>query len=217
MKTRLDIEHTIAYKRRDMEMKWDRIRNHLETAINILKPRKKLHITEKKHVMAFTESNPKCYSIDGKEEQSMYSVFDVANWFLNKEPMTHKKLQKICYYAQAWFYALKNVKLANTDFEAWVHGPVSPELYRKYAGSGYQELHVDTNIPSISKQDEELLESVWETYGSYSGNSLEVLSHSELPWKKARIGYEPNENSNVKIDANDMKEYYKSIYTGGEE
>ena len=43
-----DIEHTIAYKRRDMEMKWDRIRNHLETAINILKPRKKVAYNREK-------------------------------------------------------------------------------------------------------------------------------------------------------------------------
>lgn len=27
------------------------------------------------------------------------NIFDVANWFLSKEEMTHKKLQKLCYYA----------------------------------------------------------------------------------------------------------------------
>lgn len=33
----------------------------------------------------------------------MRTVFDVAEWFLSKESMTNKKLQKLCCYAQAWY------------------------------------------------------------------------------------------------------------------
>ena len=39
-------------------------------------------------------------------EEGKYSVFDIANWFLTKGQMTHKKLQKLCYYAKAWYLAL---------------------------------------------------------------------------------------------------------------
>lgn len=39
-----------------------------------------------------------------------------------------KKLQKLCYYAQAWAYALKGYRLEDTDYQAWVHGPFSPAL-----------------------------------------------------------------------------------------
>ena len=42
-----------------------------------------------------------------ESEVAKYSVLDVANWVLTHEAMTHKKLQKLCYYAQAWYYALK--------------------------------------------------------------------------------------------------------------
>ena len=35
-----------------------------------------------------------------------HSIFDVAEWFLQKESCSHKKLQKLCYYAVAWSYAL---------------------------------------------------------------------------------------------------------------
>lgn len=49
-----------------------------------------------------------------------YSVVDVANWFLAHEAMTHKKLQKLCYYVQAWYYALESLQLMNTEFQAWV-------------------------------------------------------------------------------------------------
>ena len=34
------------------------------------------------------------------------TVFDVAQWFLAKESMTHKKLQKLIYYYYAWGQAL---------------------------------------------------------------------------------------------------------------
>ncbi len=33
--------------------------------------------------------------------------------------MTHKKLQKLCYFAQAWCFALRGYRLADTDFQAW--------------------------------------------------------------------------------------------------
>ena len=78
--------------------------------------------------------------IDKKEEVGKYSIFDIANWFLNKNNMTQKKLQKLCYYAQAWYYALKDKRLMRSDFQAWVHGPVSPALYERFRDFGY-----DTN------------------------------------------------------------------------
>ena len=52
------------------------------------------------------------------EKTGKYSVFDIANWFLSKGEMTQKKLQKLCYYAQAWCYALKGYRLEDTDYQA---------------------------------------------------------------------------------------------------
>ena len=43
------------------------------------------------------------------EGAGRYSIYEIADWFLNKGPMTQKKLQKLCYYAQAWNYALNNI------------------------------------------------------------------------------------------------------------
>ena len=64
------------------------------------------------------------------------TVFDVADWFLGKDSMSPKKLQKIVYYAYAWVLTLMNesendldIKLFDSRIEAWVHGPVIPELY----------------------------------------------------------------------------------------
>ena len=145
----------------------------------------------------------------------MASVFDAAEWFLQKEPVSHKKLQKLCYYACAWSYALLDKKLFDdTEFEAWVHGPASPQLYEKYTGNGWQAIQPEGRSVHFLDDELDLLESVYVTYGESSANSLEVLSHSEPPWKIARAGCAANERCSRKIDVNEMKKYYRSIYSG---
>ncbi len=148
-------------------------------------------------------------------EIGKYSVLEIANWFLAKKPMSHLKLQKLCYYAQAWNYALKNSRLIDTDFQAWVHGPVSPALYEKFRGFGFDSIKIKGNYKSvIEDEDLELLESVWTTYGEYAANALEALTHRELPWIEARVGYKADERCQVVILPSTMRKYYLSIYNG---
>ena len=176
---------------------------HLKKALNNCK--KSLSKISKKCYTTLIKKNSlqKKQNIE-KEVKEMPTVFDVSNWFLSKAPMTHKTLQKLCYYTQAWCYALKDRPFMTTEFEAWIHGPVSHELY--YDG---------TPLFSFTPDDEDLLQSVWETYGNLSGNALEVLSHSEPPWQNARRGcMSANEPCRQKIDPEDMKSYYRSIYIG---
>lgn len=171
--------------------------------------------TDPGHVYYLTEFSDSI--ITNVQEMAKYSIFEIANWFLLKETMTHKKLQKLCYYAQAWFYALKDFRLTDATFEAWIHGPVSPVLYDKFKAFSFHAIKLAGDyIPRIDSEDEELLESVWQTYGDHTGNALEALSHSEPPWIEARIGYEPNERCNVPISVDTMKKYYSSIYLGGD-
>ena len=149
------------------------------------------------------------------DEIGKYSVYDVANWFLSKGEMTHKKMQKLCYYAQAWCYALKGYRFMDTDFQAWVHGPVSPALWERFKGFGYNPIRIKGSIKNvIAPEDVGLLEDVWETYGEETGNSLETLTHREEPWIEARRGYEPDERCTVVILPETMAKYYKSIYSG---
>ncbi len=149
-----------------------------------------------------------------EEEVGKYSVFEVANWFLKKEPMTHLKVQKLCYYAQAWTYALKGYRLEDTDFQAWVHGPVSPALWERFKAFGYDTIKIKGEIKfSFETGDIKLLEDVWDTYGENTGSALEALTHRELPWIEARRGYETDERCTVVISPKTMAAYYKSIYS----
>lgn len=147
-----------------------------------------------------------------------YSIFDIANWFLTKDSVSPKKLEKLTYYAQAWSNALYDQNIiSDTNFEAWAHGPVSPELYQKYKNYHWQlipKLSVEGQNYVDDSEAQDLLESVWITYGDRSANELEALTHTEFPWRNARRGYDPGEHCQVNISQNDMKNFYRSIYTG---
>jgi len=148
-----------------------------------------------------------------KEVIEVKNVREIANWFLYKESMTHKKLQKLCYYAQAWYCTLYDKgPLFEDEIQAWVHGPVIPSLYPVYADFKW------TNIPKSSKpvrlddQTVEVLDAVYNTYGGLSGDQLESLTHSEDPWKIARGNLQPWENCTKAIDIDDMRKYYGKKY-----
>lgn len=145
------------------------------------------------------------------------TIFDIANWFLFQESMTHKKLQKLCYYAYSWFIYLNNDyynniqnKLFDEKFEAWVHGPVNKALYTKYAHYGWKNIPKKNKMPENLGNIDSFLQNIWQVYGKYDGDQLESISHQEKPWQNARIGLEPYESSNKCISEMDMFMEYAS-------
>ena len=59
----------------------------------------------------------------------MTSIFDVAAYVLDKlGVMTTMKLEKLCYYSQAWSLVWDERRLFPERFEAWANGPVGPDL-----------------------------------------------------------------------------------------
>ncbi len=66
----------------------------------------------------------------------MADVFDTARYILERSgPMSTIKLQKLCYYAQAWSLVWDDSPLFDEDFEAWANGPICPELFFKTKGT----------------------------------------------------------------------------------
>jgi uncharacterized phage-associated protein len=144
----------------------------------------------------------------------MENVRDIASWYLSHEPMTHKKLQKLCYYAQAWYCTLYDgTPLFEDEIEAWVHGPVIPAIYRAYSGYQWNDIpQQDFDEAKFSESVLDILESVWETYGKFTGNQLESLTHSEDPWKMARGDLKPWEICTAPISRESMRAYYGKLY-----
>ncbi len=142
----------------------------------------------------------------------MVSCFEVANYFiwLAKETgsfVSNLKLQKLVYYAQAWHLAIHGTPLFAEDFQAWVHGPVIPELYQKYKSFRWQPIVVDVT-PQLSSTLIKFLESVSDEYFSCDGYELERMTHSEAPWILARGGIAADVAATNQIEKTWMKEYY---------
>lgn len=150
------------------------------------------------------------------------SIFDIADFFLSKDNLTQKKLQKLVYYAYAWFIALNNEdadEITNVLFdeqpEAWIHGPVFPSLYDKYKGYNWNEIEKKENDGlKLNKDLKAFLNDVWIKFGKFSADELEYMTHQEEPWVKARKNIDDTMRSNKKISNKDIFIYYNGLING---
>ena len=149
-------------------------------------------------------------------------AMDVAKWFLGKidrdagDSITHLKLQKLVYYAQAWSLALRGEPLFAEDFKAWAHGPVASSIYMAYRDHGWSALPVPDDVPEFDEDTEEFLSEILEVYGEYSAKALEDMTHNEDPWVNARGDLPPEARSNAVISKDEMASYYHELYEENE-
>ena len=61
---------------------------------------------------------------------------------------------------------------------------------------------------NLTQSTKDFLDKIINIYGKYTGNQLEDLTHSEMPWKEARIGYNSNERSQRVIKDKVIFDYY---------
>lgn len=148
--------------------------------------------------------------IQKTKEREMENIFDVAKWFLSMESMTHLKLQKLCYYAQAWHLAVYKKRLVDENFQAWVHGPVSPTLYARYRHWGWHDIIKYEGQVKLKRKTIEFLNIVYGLYGKYKGWELEELTHKEEPWINARKGIDPKQSCTNVIRDKDMEIFYRN-------
>ncbi len=140
------------------------------------------------------------------------NCFDIAEYFIKLANSTgsfisNLKLQKLVYYAQAWHLALKNEPLFSEDFEAWVHGPVIPELYEKYQEFGWHPIEQEVE-PDLPTEVREFLDEVSLEYFACDTYELEQMIHIEDPWRIARGNLPPDTASNSVIKKEWIKEYF---------
>jgi uncharacterized phage-associated protein len=136
--------------------------------------------------------------------------------------ITNLKLQKIVYYAQAWHLAIIGKELFKEDFQAWVHGPVIPELYYTYKEFGWKPIIREDLKPAIlsrikkefPEETKKLLEDVTYEYFGLPTFELERLTHNEFPWMITRNGLPADEPSDRVIQKSLIKKYYAKFVHG---
>jgi uncharacterized phage-associated protein len=129
------------------------------------------------------------------------------------DALTNLKLQKLLYYAQAWFLATHSRELFPEDFQAWVHGPVLPSQYHRFKHNEWRpiedKIHGDLKTGNILI-DKHLVQVI-DVFGTETAGSLELMTHSEKPWLVARQGLSSSAPSTAIISKEIMRDFYRSL------
>lgn len=143
----------------------------------------------------------------------------IANYFLTRSALTPKKIQKLVYYAYSWFIALNNEnanEITNILFderpEAWLHGPVFPNLYNHFRDFNWHEVpRIEREMVFANNDINNFLDNIWNVFGELSADELEYMTHQETPWINARSNVNSNEPSNNLISLVDIFNFYNEI------
>lgn len=140
---------------------------------------------------------------------------DVAEYILrHRGPMDAMKLQKLCYYAQAWSLAWGRGCMFPEDIEAWENGPVIREVFRRHKGRyTVQTVGGDAEVIDRDAVRQSTLSGVLDFYADRTGQQLSDLTHVEDPWAitRARANAAPGSHCDEVIPAGLMAGYYRSL------
>ena len=143
------------------------------------------------------------------ENVAKYLIYLASQAFVGdnkeREGITNLKLQKVLYFAQAYYLSKVGKPLFSDDIEAWAYGPVVPDVYKKFRSNKSNPIIFEKDTSSLSDEDKEILKKVWGTFGRYSASKLVDITHAHTPWKEA------NKTASQIISHKAIKEYYAPL------
>lgn len=145
---------------------------------------------------------------------TLNSVADYLLYFAQEhgDVMTPLKLQKMVFYADAWYMALNGGEELIADrFEAWVHGPVARDLYSRFAEFKWQPINSEIKRPTLPREVYEHLDEIYQVFGGFSAYELEQMTHQEKPWLLARDGVPSDAPCQNIIDKAVTAEFYRGM------
>lgn len=165
---------------------------------------------------------PAAYNKAWNAATQLEMLFSVSNKMLRVisyvfeklEEVTPLMLQKLLYFIQGESYALNGKPMFRENCQAWVHGPVYPEVYDMFRDFKYNPIDdarfaiLEGTEDELSHEERMVVDLVVNTFGEYSGKMLERITHEEEPWKLARKGYADYIPSNEPILMESIGAYY---------
>lgn len=144
-------------------------------------------------------------------------LLTISYIFEQMKEVTPLALQKILYFIQGIYMVLFGKPLYKEDCMAWVHGPVYEDVYDLFKDFKYNPIEDDRfaifkdRFEELGEREKMVIDLVINTFGKYSGKVLENITHAELPWKNARLGYEASEPSREIISKDEIRNYFVSV------
>ena len=156
------------------------------------------------------------------ELENLFSVSEkmlrvIAYIFECLEEVTPLMLQKLLYFVQGISFVQLGRPMFSEDCQAWVHGPVYPEVYDLFRNFKYNPIEdarfalFDGSVDLLTDEEKGVIDLVVNSFGLYGGKTLERITHNEEPWKKARRGYSDSIPSNVALSKESIKEYFEDV------
>lgn len=153
---------------------------------------------------------------------TMANINDVTDYLIVRLDeagvgMNVLKLHKLLYYVQGWHLAMKDRPLFQGTFQAWVHGPVSRQVYDRFSGThtmysllSPRDVRPGFDFGDLNPAERAHVDEVIEAYAQYSGTQLEEMTHSEAPWLQARGGRRPADRCETELDEAVMRDFFRN-------
>ena len=142
----------------------------------------------------------------------MEKIINVAQYIfieykrVTEEIIDEMKLQKLLYFSQRETFAILNQPLFNEVFEGWKYGPVSREVRTVFTEDG-----INAQTEDIKSESKYIINNIIQEYGALASWKLSALTHKETSWLNSRKGLKKEENGNVKIKIEDIREDAKKV------
>ena len=138
----------------------------------------------------------------------------VTRYLLSRDfDVTPLALQKLLYYAQAFFHALFGKDLFEDDCQAWSYGPVYPEIYFRYKSYRNEPIPSEEmdGLDELSAEEKSFLDEIIRIFGHFSGATLSNITHAEQPWLEARGNLRPEDRCANVIDRKTINAYFDNV------
>ncbi len=152
--------------------------------------------------------------LGSNEVECSEAISSVIVYLIDRcEDITPLALQKALYYIQGFFYAFYSKFIFEEDCEAWAHGPVYRNVYKKYADYHFNPISDNSKspLPVFSREEKAVIDSVINNICCYSGKILEAFTHSETPWIETRGETEEDSHSDKVIDRKAIGDFFLAI------
>ena len=141
----------------------------------------------------------------------------IAYLFKGLNEVTPLMLQKLLYLIQGTSYVLYDHPMFIEHSQAWVHGPVYPDVYHLFKQFSFNPIDDDRFVlfeeleNTLSEEECHVIDLVIHTYGLYSTKVLETITHTQDPWISARKGYEGTVPSHEPIIEENIRNYFHTL------
>lgn len=112
------------------------------------------------------------------------------------------KLHKLLYFTQRECIAQTDQPMFEATFHAWMYGPVLPSIRSLYK----QDLLHILPTEESTKKYLPIYDEVFKELAPTKSVMLSAISHGELSWKRARVGYGKYDESDVPMKLEDIFE-----------